>query len=63
MIPGSLLIQKRKRDDGVCTVYLEIEKLDLTLFSLDEVKRLKQELPQDLKARVEHLSEPFVYAS
>lgn len=46
-------------DDKIHTMYIEIEKEDGADFSLEEIKKLRRELPEDLKRRVEHLTPPI----
>ena len=49
-----------RRPESICTMYLEIEKCNEhnTDFSIDEIKRLQRELPNDLTDRIEHLMHP-----
>ncbi len=56
-VVGSFFFNKGK-SDRIFTMYLEIEKPKGGNFSLVEIKRLKQELPSDLKDRIEHLMHP-----
>jgi hypothetical protein len=44
--------------DQICLLYLEIAKTDGSDFSMQEVSRLRQVLPNDLKDRIEHLMHP-----
>jgi hypothetical protein len=46
-------------NENICTVYLEVEKLDGSDFSTEEILRLRRELPNDLKDRIEHLMHPI----
>ncbi|MBM3191143.1 MAG: hypothetical protein FJZ63_00625 [Chlamydiae bacterium] len=46
-------------ESSVRLFYLEIEKEDKTPFFLEEMKKLKNELPHNLKGRVEHLLRPI----
>jgi hypothetical protein len=46
-------------ENQICNMYLEIEKSDASTFSISEVRRLKKELPGDLKDRIEHLMHPI----
>jgi len=48
-----------ERDDKIHTIYLEVEKGDGEDFSLEEVRRLRQALPEDLKSGIEHLMRPL----
>jgi hypothetical protein len=56
-VSGSFVLS-RSREDKIHTIYLEVEKEDGTPFSLEEVKRLRRGLPEDLKGRVEQLIRP-----
>ncbi len=47
-----------KRDDRIHTLYLEIVKYDGSDFTPDEIRRLRRELPEDLKKRVQQLTRP-----
>lgn len=47
------------RTDTIHTMYLEVSKTDGSDFSLDEIKLLRKELPNDLKNRIEHLMHPI----
>ncbi len=49
----------RHGDENLCTLYLEIEKSDRTDFTSEEILRLRNELPTDLKDRIEHLMHPI----
>lgn len=46
----------RNDDSHLLTVYLEIEKTKSEEFTLEETKRLKRELPNELKNSIEYLS-------
>jgi hypothetical protein len=46
-------------DDKIHTIYVEVEKENGADFSLEEIKKLRRELPEDLKRRVEHLTLPI----
>jgi len=48
----------RRGTENICTFYMEIEKPGGEPFHSDEIKLLKQELPSDLKDRIEHLMHP-----
>lgn len=48
----------RRESDHVCTLYLEIEKSNGREFTSEELCLLRQELPSDLKDRIEHLMHP-----
>lgn len=45
--------------DTICTLYLEVEKSDGSSFTGQEIKKLRQKLPIDLKNRIEHLVYPI----
>jgi len=47
------------REDNIQTIYLEIEKESGLDFSLEEIKKLRKELPEGLKSRVERLMRPI----
>ncbi len=46
-------------ESGIQLLYLEVEKGGGGEFSMDEIRRLKEQLPQDLKAGVEKLTRPL----
>lgn len=48
----------RRGTEQICTFYFEIEKPDGEKFTADEIRILRQELPTDLKDRIEHLMHP-----
>lgn len=48
----------RRGTENICTVYIEIQKNDGKDFTKDEIRYLRQELPIDLKDRIEHLMHP-----
>jgi len=63
-IPNALIIEdsyfvNESLDDKIQTVYIELEKEDGRDFSLEEIKKLREELPEDLKGRVEQLTRPI----
>lgn len=61
MVPGSHIVERRG-NKKVRSVYLEIEKLDRTSFSAEEIKELKKKIPLEVKNRVEGLVHPvFVH--
>lgn len=43
---------------GIATLYMEIEKTDGGDFNGEEIRRLRRELPSDLKDRIQHLIHP-----
>jgi hypothetical protein len=47
------------REDSIQIIYLEVEKENGEDFSLEEVKKLRRVLPEDLKNRVEQLMRPI----
>lgn len=49
----------RRGAEPICTFYIEIEKQDGEPFTADEIRLLRQELPTDLKDRIEHLMHPI----
>jgi len=52
------LISSRRSSHNVFTLYLEIEKNSDLEFTPEEIRLLRQELPSDLKDRIEHLMHP-----
>lgn len=48
----------RRGSEKICTFYMEIEKAQGETFTADEISILRQELPTDLKDRIEHLLHP-----
>lgn len=57
MIEGSFIVNRRG-SEKLFTLYLEIEKSDGTYFTGAEIQQLRQELPNSLKDRIEHLMHP-----
>lgn len=57
-VPGSFFTHTG-HSHGIGTLYLEIEKTDGSDFSSREIRRLRRELPGDLKDRVQHLIHPI----
>ncbi|NGX57607.1 MAG: hypothetical protein K940chlam3_00500 [Chlamydiae bacterium] len=57
MVEGSFFSSRRAMDH-IGILYLEVEKADGSSFSLDEVARLREDLPDDLKDRIEHMMHP-----
>ena len=62
-IPGAKAVElscfaNRRGDESICTLYLEIEKNHGEPWHLEEIRLLKEELPTDLKDRIEHLMHP-----
>jgi len=57
IVPGSLVVNRRAQG-FIGTIYLEVEKSTEALFSLLEIKHLKQKLLVDLGDRVGHLMHP-----
>lgn len=47
------------RDDKIHTIYLEVEKENGTEFSLEEIKKLRRVLPDDLKSSIEQWVRPI----
>lgn len=63
-IPSAKVVEKsflsnRHGSEHICTIYLEIEKADASNFTDDEIKLLRRVLPNDLKARIEHVMHPI----
>lgn len=54
MVPGSSYTLNTP-NDPIISVYIELEKTDGTLITLEERKQLKKELKEELKKRVERL--------
>ncbi len=48
----------RRGTEQICTLYIEIEKIDGKEFNASEIDILRRELPIDLKDRIEHLMHP-----
>ena len=48
----------RRGSEHICTLYLELEKINGDEFTGNEIRMLRQELPNDLKDRIEHLMHP-----
>ncbi len=57
MVEGSFFSSRRSMEH-LGTLYMEIEKTDGNPFTNDEVTRLRQDLPDDLKDRIEHMMHP-----
>jgi hypothetical protein len=57
MVDGSGFVDKAQ--ESLQTLYLEIEKVDGSDFSLEEIQLLKISLPEQIKARVEQLTHPI----
>lgn len=55
-VEGSLVVDWRS--DKTPTFYIEIEKKDKEPFTFQEVKSLRQKLPQELRERIENVSHP-----
>lgn len=49
----------RRGKESICTLYLELEKSGGEEFTADEIRLLRNELPTDLKDRIEHLMHPI----
>ncbi|MBA3957670.1 MAG: hypothetical protein H0X51_04650 [Parachlamydiaceae bacterium] len=63
-IPSAKVVENsffsnRRGNEEICTLYLELEKEDGERFSTQEIRLLQQELPSDLKDRIEHLMHPI----
>ncbi len=57
-VEGSFF-DNRRGSEHICTLYLELEKINGDEFTGDEIRMLRQELPSDLKDRIEHLMHPI----
>jgi len=57
MVKDSYVVDRR--DDKICSYYLEIEKTDHTAFNFDEIKLLKQRLPDEFLNRIENTLHPI----
>lgn len=57
VVENSFFANKRGTEQ-ICTLYLEIEKVNGDEFTGEEIRILRQELPTDLKDRIEHLMHP-----
>ncbi len=57
MVEGSLFLEQRK-EDRIQVIYLEIAKNDGSEFASEEIRRLRTELPNDLKGRIQQLTRP-----
>jgi hypothetical protein len=51
--------QNTRGNEDICTLYLEVEKSDGSNFTLEEIRKLRRELPIDLKDRIESLIHPI----
>lgn len=62
-IPNSQAVENsffanKRGTEHICTLYLEIEKVNGEEFTGEEIRILRRELPTDLKDRIEHLMHP-----
>lgn len=57
-IEGSFVFNRRVMD-RLGTLYLEIEKSDQSAFTTEEIGRLRRDLPDDLKGRIEYPMHPL----
>lgn len=58
-VSGSFF-SSRRGNENICTLYLEIEKSgEDTRFTSKEIRTLRNELPSDLRDRIEHLMHPI----
>lgn len=48
----------RRGSEPVCTLYMEIEKNTGEAFTGEEIRMLREQLPNDLKVRIKHLLHP-----
>lgn len=58
IVSKSFFSNKRPEDTGV-VIYAEFEKSDNTRFTFDELTRLRTELPDDLRGRIEQFMHPI----
>lgn len=49
----------RRGNENICTLYLEIAKKNGEEFTAGEIRLLRQELPSDVRDRIEHLMHPI----
>lgn len=57
LVEGSSIVNRRD-SEKLCTLYLEIEKSNGMEFSLQEIRDLRRDLPEDLKGRIEQPMHP-----
>ncbi len=57
MVEGSFFSSRRSMEH-IGTLYMEVEKIDGSPFTKEEISRLRQDLPDDLKDRIEHMMHP-----
>ncbi len=57
LVEGSFF-SSRRATEHMGVLYLEVEKMDGSAFSTDEIARLQSDLPDDLKDRIEHMMHP-----
>ncbi len=57
MVEGSFFSSRRSMEH-IGTLYMEIEKIDGSPFTKEEISRLRHDLPDDLKDRIEHMMHP-----
>lgn len=48
----------RRGQEPICTFYVEVEKKDGKDFTGEEIRRLRQELPRELKESIQHVMSP-----
>ncbi|MBS0604683.1 MAG: hypothetical protein JSS60_06570 [Verrucomicrobia bacterium] len=58
-VENSFVLDRRSHDP-IRLFYIEIEKMDGSTFSLDEIKELKKNLPHELKENVESVLHPVL---
>lgn len=58
VVEDSFFVDK-SREDGIQIIYLEVEKSGHQEFSLNEIKELREKLPEELKASVQQLIRPI----
>lgn len=57
LVEGSVFLEQRK-EDRIQVMYLEIKKCDESDFSTEDIRKLRMELPNDLRSRVQQLTRP-----
>lgn len=58
LVPASSIVDPAK-EPNLQTLYLEIEKEDGTDFTLEEIQKLKNQLPDQIKNHIEQLTHPI----
>lgn len=60
-VSGSFFVNRRGTEN-ICTLYLEIMKSEGQVITDEEMQRVRNELPNDLKDRIEHMLHPVFMA-